>query len=187
MAYYYLIAQLPSLVYDQKPPMSSLEFKEMARSYMNKKDGSLIDRISFNFDFSKKLKTGCNFIDNWLNWELALRMNLAKQRVIRLKRENVQMAEPPAFPTEAVMTALKAIDEQSPLEGELLIDKARWSVIDDFAGNSYFGRNNVYAYYLKLLILERRQTFNSEKGFEEYKSLYAFIVESAQKTLGEHK
>jgi len=167
--------------------MSSLEFKAIAISHMSKKDASLIDQVSFDSDFSRKIKTGCKFIDNWFNWERALRLNLAKQRVIKLKRESAQMEEPPAFPTEAVMTALKAIDEHSPLEGEYLMDKARWNVIDDFTGNSYFGRNNIYAYYLKLLLLERRQTFNNEKGFAEYKSLYAFIVESAQKTLGEHK
>jgi len=47
--------------------------------------------------------------------------------------------------------------------------------------------NNIYAYYLKLLLLERRQSFNTEKGFAEYKTLYAEILESAQKSPGETK
>jgi hypothetical protein len=76
--------------------------------------------------------------------------------------------------------ASKAIDESSPLDGEILLDKARWQAIDDLAGNDYFHRNSIFAYLLKLLLIERRMSFNVEKGFDEYKSLYTSIVESVQ-------
>jgi hypothetical protein len=113
-------------------------------------------------------------------------LNLAKERALKLKKE-VQITDIPFFPQEAAITAVKAVDEKSPLDGEILLDKARWNAIDTIAGGDYFSVNNVYAYYLKLLLLERRQAFNTEKGFAEYKTLYASILESAQNSPGETK
>ncbi|MCL2800196.1 MAG: DUF2764 family protein [Treponema sp.] len=176
------MAQLPCLIHEQKKPMSSADFKELARSQMSKKDASFLDQLSLNETSFKK--TGCSFIDKWNNWENSLRLSLAKQRAVKLKRENDQPSGAPVF-MDAAAAASKAIDETSPLDGEEVIDKARWYAIDSFTWNDFFNRNNVYAYYLKLLLLERCEAFNAEKGFAEYKSLYASIVESAQNTLGE--
>jgi len=183
-SYYYLMAQLPYLIYDQKPPMTSASFKTLAQYFLNEKDAVFMDRLSLNPVFSEK-DCGSDFIDNWKNWEYALKLNLGKERAIKLKKENLITSEPPFFPLEAAAAASKAIDEHSPLEGELVLDKARWIAIDSLAGNDNFHREGVYAYFLKLLLLERRQSFNVEKGFAEYKSLYASIVESAQHR-GEH-
>jgi hypothetical protein len=169
------MAQLPYLVYEQKPPMSSVEFLDLARSLLNRNDASLVECLSLD----PKADTGIKFIDNWYDWERDLRLYLAKQRMIKLKRENLNVAEPSAFHLEASATASKAIDENSPLEGEIIIDKARWNAIESFIGNDYFDRSNVFAYYLKLLLLERRQLFDVEKGFAEYKSLYTYCVQNA--------
>jgi hypothetical protein len=48
------------------------------------------------------------------------------------------------------------------------------------AGIDYFSKNVVFAYFLKLLLLERQQLFDTEKGFTEYKSLYVSIMENTQ-------
>ena len=183
-SYYYLMAQLPYLIYEQKPPMTSASFKTMAQYFLKDKDAVYMDKLSLNPVFSEK-NCGIGFIDNWRNWEHALKLNLGKERAIKLKKENLISAQPPFFPLEASAAASKAIDEHSPLEGEIVLDKARWFAIDSLAGNDNFHREGVYAYFLKLLLLERRQSFNVEKGFAEYKSLYASIVESAQHR-GEH-
>ena len=186
-SYYYLMAQLPYLIYEQKPPMSSESFKELARSLLNKADSVYLDFLTLNPAKANENPTGCSFIDNWHEWDKALRLNLAKERAIKLKREG-EIISPPLFPLEASAAASKAVDEHSPLDGETVIDKARWNAIDNLAGNDYFHRNTVYAYYLKLLLIERREAFNVEKGFDEYKSLYASILDSAQKnSLGEPK
>ena len=198
-SYYYLMAQLPSLVYEQKPPMSSTAFRDLAHTLMDKSDSALLGQVSLDPDPDgaksggssyKELtpSTGCEFIDNWREWERVLRLNLAKNRAVKLKRESSSTAEPPYYPADAVGIAVKAVaGELSPLDGEIFIDKARWNTIEYFAGRDYFDRNNVYAYLLKLLLLERRLSFNTEKGFSEYKSLYASIIESAHNSLGEPK
>ena len=185
---YYLIAQLPFLIYEQKPLMSSENFKSLAEQHMSKNDYNLFKHLSFEFDDLEM--TGCDFIDKYRDWELSLRQNLAVQRAIKSKLD-IPFKEP-NFNMGAAAAALKAIDEKSPLEAEFLLDKTRWNAIDDLAGNDNFNRNYLYAYYLKLLLIERREAFNDDKGFSEYKSLYASILkeyndmESVQESQGEH-
>ncbi|MDR2942200.1 MAG: DUF2764 domain-containing protein [Treponema sp.] len=188
------MAQLPFLIYEQKPPMPSAVFKALAETQLNEEDAAFLNCLSLDPDPDGKTlpsyaepapSTGCVFIDNWREWERSLRLNLAKNRAIKLKRDNLSALEPPFYPVDAVTSALKSVNADiSPLEGETLIDKARWNAIDTFAGNDYFDRNSVFAYFLKLMLIERRVSFNAERGFAEYKSLYASIIESGHNSLG---
>jgi len=196
-SYYYLMAQLPALVYDQKPPMSSGDFKALAKTLLNEEDAGLLEQLSIDPDpqsgegpayAESTQSTGCGFIDGWREWERTFRLNLSRQRATRLKRESSHSVEPPFVPADAAVTASKVvIGEASPLEAEFLVDKARWNAIEGLESNVYFHRNNIFAYFLKLLLLERRQAFNTDRGFSEYKSLYAEIVDSAHQSLGEPK
>ncbi|MCL2805447.1 MAG: hypothetical protein FWD26_05865 [Treponema sp.] len=186
--YYYLMAQLPSLFYDQKPPMSSQAFRELAVSNLNKIDADLMQYLSLEMPSdtgkkdSKKIKS-CEFINSWRQWERTLRLNLARYRFLKLHSDETAetSSELPVMPADAYATAAIAFTQEgSPLDGEILLDKARWAAIDLMTGSEYFDRNNVFAYYLKLLLMERRQLFILENGFSEYKTLYAEIMESAQ-------
>ena len=189
--YYYLMAQLPYLMYDKKPPMSSKKFKELANSQLSREDSSFLKHLSLDIDgyadpelngadtanFENIKTTGCEFVDKWKEWERTLRLNLARYRSLKLY-PNAEAIDPPVVPDDAYTAAAIAFTQDgSPLDGEILIDKARWHAIDLMTGQDYFHENNVYAYYLKLLILERRELLNAEKGFAEYKSLYAQIFE----------
>jgi hypothetical protein len=186
------VAQLPYLIYGQAVPMSSEAFKELATSLMSKRDAELLKTLRLEFwppedtdeqdSYAKAAKpSGSSFIDQWREWERVLRLNLAKLRSLKIRPEGATPAEPPAIPTDAAVTAAKAIAaSESPLEAEVFIDRARWNAIESFQGNDYFGHNTIFAYLLKLLILERRASFQAETGFSEYKSLYASILENAQ-------
>lgn len=176
-SYYYLMAQLPYLIYEQKPPMSSIEFKDTAKRLMAPADAAVFETLSLNYTGSST----CDFVRKWQEWDKNLRLNLAKQRIIKSKFEK-SFTEPQLTHLDTVAAASKAVDEHSPLEAEFLLDKARWHAIEEIAGDDYFHKNSAYAYYLKLLLMERRQSFDTDKGFTEYKSLYASIVESAQNT-----
>jgi hypothetical protein len=197
-SYYYLMAQLPFLIYEQKPPMTSGAFKELAGTILTEEDAVFMDRLAIDPAFGTAAdgsvyaqsapSTGCGFIDEWREWERSFRLNLAKHRAVKTKRESTGALEPPPYPQDAASAAQRAVSgELSPLDAELLIDKARWNAIDSLAGIDYFDRNSVYAYFLKLLLLERRHLFNVDNGLNEYKSLYAEIIESAHNSPGEPK
>ena len=215
-SYYYLMAQLPYLFYDQKPPMSSYAFKDLARPFLSKTDYTLLEGLSLEPDkkapvcadpdaaHKKASLTGCKFIDNWYAWERDLRFNVAIHRSKKLHRDTGELLNdyqscshsyPATLKDVAAVAATVVNHEGNPLEDEIFFDRERWSTIDTLAGNDYFNRNNVFAYYLKILLLERHILFNAEVGFSEYKSLYAQIIESPHEYIkdsghnstGEHK
>jgi hypothetical protein len=201
-SYYYLAAQLPFLIYGQPPPMSSRAFRELCREKLNAADGALLDICVLDPDPAGIAPggaalfgvgsspagpsyteappiTGSDFIDRWRAWERALRLNLARYRFQRLRREGAAAAEAPDYPADAAAAAKAAAALESPLEAELFLDKSRWDAIENFRGLHYFGRNTIYAYLLQLLLMERRSLFKTEEGFREYKGLYASILEKA--------
>ena len=194
-SYYYLAAQLPYLIYGQKPPMSSAEFRDLAKPLLDSTDNAFFDLVDLDpgdkneGDYKVSgpsyaddaPRCGCDFIDRWREWERTLRLNLARQRAQKAKQEGSMTVEPPALPTDAVAAVVKAMTAtESPLEAEIELDKARWDAIENMQGINYFDRNTIFAFLLKLILLERHAMFNVEKGSAEYNSLYASILESVQ-------
>ena len=188
-SYYYLAAQLPYLVYGQGVPMSSSVFKELARDALSASDAEALDYCTLDpFPASAASgssvrsyaegapKTPSAFLNLFREWERTLRLNLAKNRAARLKREGGATVDAPDYPADAATTAKIALTMESPLEAEIYLDKARWSAIESFQGISTFNENAIYAYLLKLLLMERRMAFKTEEGFSEYKALYEAIL-----------
>lgn len=182
MAYYYLGAQLPYLFYGQNPPMSSAAYKALAAELMGPGAAALLEYCTLDPDplapsYAEPASlTACDFINRWKEWERSLRLNLARNRAVKLKREG--LFDAPAYPSEAVIAAKNAMTIESPLEAEIFLDKARWEAIESFQGLSAFSENAMYAYLLKLLLMERRMAFKTEEGYTEYKGLYAAILGS---------
>ncbi|MDR1910063.1 MAG: hypothetical protein LBQ35_09155 [Spirochaetaceae bacterium] len=182
MAYYYLAAQLPALAYNQGAPMTSEAFRELALTQLSAADAALLDYCTLDpASGPEDPYTGPlpavdpAFIDKWRGWERALRLNLARFRSLKVKREGA-LPDAPDYPTGAVAAAKAAVAMDSPLEAELFLDKARWDAIEAFQGIQYFSRNTIYGYLLKLRLLERRALFKAEEGFTEYKGLYTAIL-----------
>jgi hypothetical protein len=174
--------------------MTSAAFRELAGSLLDKEDAALLDAVGLDSGAGGEgpayaedaPASGSGFIDRWREWERALRLNLARYRAGRLKRDGGASAEPPAHPADAAAAVKAAAALDSPLEAEFLLDKARWDAADHFQGIDWFDRNSIYAYLLKLLLLERRAAFQVEEGFAEYKALYASILDRVQ-SVGEAK
>ena len=207
-SYYYLGAQIPYLVYGQNPPMSSAAFRALALEHMSSADLALMNYCTldpdplvpeeaetpeaqagnlpetqsgeFNTYSVASKKVGSSLINRWKEWERTLRLNLAKERAIKFKRESL---DAPDTPPEAVLVAKNALLIESPLEAELFLDKARWDAIDNLQGLDVFSDAAMYAYLLKLLLMERRVGFNAEDGFTEYKELYNAILNSAESSM----
>jgi hypothetical protein len=174
-AYYYLVAQLPYLIYGQGVPMSSGAFKALAREKLDPADAALLDFCVLDPADAPDIASG--FLGRWLEWERALRFNLGRYRAQKLKRDFP--FDPPSYPVDAVSAAKAALALDSPLEAELSLEKARWAAIESFEGHDYFSRDRVYAYLLKLLLLERHGLFRAEEGFAEYRNIYASIMNAA--------
>jgi len=191
--YYYFVPQLSTLAYGQAPPESSAAFRVKAADVLDARDAALLGSISLdppppasepNGEAAKG--SGCDFIDGWREWERGLRLHLVALRAARLGRE---VSEEPGF-HPAAAAAAKALEAETPLEGEVAIDKARWKAVEALQGGELFHRNTIFAYLMKLLILERQASFQVEAGFSEYKTLYDSIIleeRSGAAPMGESK
>jgi hypothetical protein len=173
--------------------MGSARFRDLARARLSAEDAALLDLVGLDPQSGggrpsyaeAGRPSGSDVIDKWRDWERSLRLNLARFRALKLKREGA--LDPPVVPADAASAAQQAMTAENPLEAEIFLDRARWDAIERFQGIPAFSRDAVYAYLLKLLILERRASFKAETGFAEYKSLYASILEHARPGAGESK
>ncbi len=192
-AYYNLIPQLPALSRAGPPPMSSTAFVKLCETQLSSQDRAVLGFCSLDPDemsdtqvYLRELRhSGSDFVDDWREWERTLRLNLARYRAQKQKRaasESGAAVEPPAYPASAVSAAKAAAAIESPLEAELFLDEARWNAVESMQGVSYFGENVVFAYLLKLRLLERASLFKAEEGFSEYKALYAEILDNSGDT-----
>jgi hypothetical protein len=174
--YYYLIASLPAIQYGDKPPVAYNDFREQCNSMLSQADAALLQFCCYNPKLAIETvqPTGSIFIDLLMSRERTLNLNLAALRAAKQKRPS--LGEPPHDVPRAEAVAKAAFEMDDPLEAEIYIDKSRWGALEDMVGIDYFGVNNVYAYLLKLQLLERRQRFDTEKGFAEYRKLYDSIV-----------
>jgi hypothetical protein len=173
--YYFLISSLPYIRYEDKPPMSSEEFKTACASLLSSSDAALLQYCCYNPKVAVETvqTTGSAFVDFHLLRERTLNLNLAFLRSAKLKRPIP--GEPPHDVPRAEAVAKAAFEMEDPLEAELYIDRNRWGALDDVAGTNYFGVNNVFAYLLKLQLLERKQHLDTIKGFVVYQELYEAI------------
>jgi hypothetical protein len=159
---------------------------------MNEEDKAQLDRCSFDIgrEEASLLPPGPGeeaalsspFIREWREWERVLRLNLEHHRSQRLKKES--SGDAPEYPAGAASAAKAAASLDSPLDAELLLDKARWDAIETYQGLDNFGSDSLFAYLLKLILMERRSSFKIEEGFAEYKTLYDSIVKSGSVEMG---
>jgi hypothetical protein len=183
VAYYFLIAQLPQLKYGQEPPLSSAAFLERFGVMLSKPDAALLSLCRLGLlSGEESAPTSSALINAWRERERVLTLTLAKLRAAKLKFEDfAAAAEAPEGMDEIKALAKAAFTMEDPFEAELFLDKGRWDAIESFVGLEYFTADVVFAYFLKLLLIERRSSFKVEEGFAEYKALYAGIIESAPK------
>jgi len=173
---YYFIASLPHINYGDKPPISSFEFREQCGSFLNKRDAGFLRFCRYDAQLAIETvkPTGSSFIDLLLHRERILYLTLASLRAVKLNRPAVE--DPPQDAPRAVAAAKAAFEMDDPLEAALSIDRARWGVLDEMIGINFFGVNHVFAYLLKLQLLERKQHFDTQKGFAAHQELYDTIL-----------
>jgi hypothetical protein len=119
--------------------------------------------------------TGSAFIDLLMARERTLNLNLAYLRAAKLKRPSP--GDPPHDVPRAEAVAKAAFEMSDPLEAAIYIDKGRWGALDAMVGIDLFGVNVIFAYLMKLQLLERKQCFDAEKGSAGYQKLYDSILE----------
>ncbi len=176
MDYYYLVSQLPDISSaDTKSvlPITSEKFQEICCRFVKENEKSIIKNLSL-IPPKENTPTGSDFLDNWYSKERNLRFALAQIRAQKLKKDSVSL---PAGCTADIVTAARtAVGMDSPFSAEQFLFEYRIKLLNDISPLDYFSIDSIYAYGIRLLLVERMKKFDMEKGKISYRKIYDGIL-----------
>lgn len=174
-SYYYLMAQLPSILPHTDPPLSYSQFKELALRFLDQKDASMLEQLALT-PRKEAVSMRSALLTQWYGFEHALRLALEKMRAAKLKQEGAskEAGVSSSFDVGSIVRAVSAIED--PLAAEQFLLQARLSVVEDLRRLHHFDSDAVFGYGLALLLSERASKFKMESGRKEYHSIYTQIL-----------
>lgn len=182
-SYYYFTTTLPSLQAGASaPPVPYAEFMARASQFLSARDVATLGGASLFLPEDGSFPSAAassKLLGRYYRWELSLRNELARLRAGRLQKPLEKHIKPGDPEWDALKTAKAAFQADDPLQGELLIERDRWALIESLSVNRFFDMEHLVAYALLLQLLERRARFVKEKGQESYRTVYRSVLETA--------
>ena len=172
--YYYLVASLPLLFYDSERIPSREDFLDTCRQHVSPRHYSLL--VSASTTDLQATVPGCNILDLWRHWEISLRNELVRLRAKNRGREaQAYLVDSPGVLAPQAI-AREAFDQESPLQAEDTLNRARWKYLDELEVGHYFDIEKILVYALRLQILARKALFDEKKGREMFDKVYSEII-----------
>lgn len=178
--YYYTVSSLPYLQLEGEVHVTVDEFLEMCAVELSAGDIALVRSVKLIPEPSD-LVHGSDTpraARAYYEAEAALRNELARLRAGRLGWEAEDYirtgGEGEDFTSDVHVAerARETFQSESPLEAELLMNRARWAILDELEIGHYFDLDRLVIYYLKLLIMDRRIRMNAADGAEGFAETY---------------
>ena len=172
--YYFTAASLPLLSIENKPTITVDDFLSTCELHLTSSDFNVLKNSSIKVPDNEEALTGVALIC-W-NWEKSLRNELVKFRAGKLNVVSDEYIRPGdvAFGTGRI--ASEAVKLESPLDAENFLNAARLDFLDSLTVGHYFDLTFLVIYYLKLQIMDRISSFDSERGYEKYQEIYKNIL-----------
>ncbi len=176
MSQYYFISQLPSLdgLSETMPlPITEERFYELCDRFLNQRQAAIVSRLTLS-PSKEHEPSGSALVHAFHEKERTLRLALAAIRAE--KRKKPVETDPRTFPLETLTAARTAVDMEDPLEAERYLHQYRLRSLEELRPADMFSDESVYYYGLKLKLLARMRTFDTEKGKAAYQNIYNSIV-----------
>ena len=176
MAYYYLVSQLPNISTTEGKanlPLNGKSFIELAGRFISEDEKITLNGLSL-VPPKELTSTGSVFLDTWYEKERNLRFALAQIRAQKMKKDSITL--PPGCTADIVNIARTAVGMDSPLSAEQFLFEYRIKLLDEIRPMDNFSIDAVYAYGLKLMLVERMRKFDVENGKASYHEIYDNIL-----------
>jgi len=162
-SYPYFISTLPSLAFGEVPPMSSRDFIENSREWISDADWKALKVAVSGGENQIKNPAGIQ----WRNWEETLQNALAAARAAKLGKDQTPYLNKAGIADSLMKSAVQeAIKAENQQKAEEILDKLKWSFLDELSAAHYFDFNVALCYLLQLKILERWAALDEETGKE---------------------
>ena len=169
MAYYYLVASLVPLTLDGDVSFTPEEYYESCKYLLTSQDRKDLGYIINGQPESARHP----FVRKWLRNENQLKNAIAEARTAKANIDSHQfLRDKVEINTKNTKAIAEAFNKQNPLEKELALDKYRWKLLDEMAGDDYFGMPSIFSYAFKLRLIMRWKSLNDEKGHDVVEKLF---------------
>ncbi len=158
-SYPYLLSQLPALRFKGSDFPSVLNLLEQAEKWLTETEFAMLKVADLNDYFSRDHP--CELLKEWSEFENKLRKDLANYREShRLGHDHKTHMFPTAF-----------VKDENPLVAETKLLELRWNFLAERQNVHYDDLHALIIYSLQIQILERKASFDMEKGKERFEKL----------------
>ncbi len=167
--YYFLVASLPLLSYEQRDATEPQEFLALLAEHLSASDLALVRNATIDPP-EGTCASASPVIRAWTGFERGLRNGLVRLRAARLSTEPGHYLRPDEngdygdTSAEIGEAAREAMAHDSPLSAEDTLNRARWLFLDQLQVGHYFDLEHIAVYYLRLQIHARRRRFDHDQG-----------------------
>jgi hypothetical protein len=160
-AYYtYLISSLPLLNFSSRMPFSLEGFFVKCQNLIPEADIVRLRNLN-NENFLEI--SGEGILKDWMNFEIALRNELARIRSKDKKIDPEKFVRLPDFPQARISVIALSAHRHNVYaqDAQKLLDQERWNYLEQLSFGHYFDFEALLIYTLKLKILERWEKIES--------------------------
>lgn len=156
--YPYLVSSLPMLSFGVSAPFACAQFLEGCAAFIPEGDLGALRGV-----FVEEPSGALNpVIAKWLRFNISLKNELVKVRSSRKKMSAEKYLRPDGNAEPGLYhLALAAHRNPCPLEGEKILDIARWNFLEELSFGHHFDLDFIIIYAYKLMILERWEKINN--------------------------
>lgn len=177
MAYYSLVASLPSLRIGDEVPFSIADYIENCAQWVSERETEILKAVLLD----EPIASPCPLCAAWNNIETQLRNAVAKHRGQKLGIDFKEYLQPhDGFSGTIETLVTDAFTSTDPVELEEALDRARWSLAEELIGEEAFGFEKILAYGIQLKIVERWNQMDVSAGKEAIEAVITANTEKEQ-------
>lgn len=172
--YYFTVSSLPFLTLEGEIVLSTDQFLEACATFVQDADLRVLKNATL-LPLETDHEGGSPVTQLWWQWESAVRNELVKLRAAERGWPPEEHLKTTEYIPEAFDIAREAFTQDSPADGEEVLTRARWDILDRLEVGHYFDLDKLVIYYLRLQLLERKALMIESKGREEYQKSYEAV------------
>ena len=173
---YYLMSQLPDISAASEKsvlPITEKYYRDLCSRFLDDTQMAALNQLAL-VPPKATVKTGSKFLDSWYENERCLRYALSQIRAQKMKKDSGLI--PVSCTADIIQAARTAVGMSSPLAAENFLYEYRLSVLNSIQPIDGFSIDAVYAYGIRLMLVQRMKKFDKENGTDSYHKIYDTIL-----------
>ncbi len=179
--YYYTVASLPAVRFEEKPFLARDEFLEICRIEATPDDQDVIEnaRIFPELQEDEAPQPMPGVLGRWNELVREFSVGAAQIRAQNLGWDSERLPRAAGLDAAMAERTRTVLNEETPLKMEIALMRWLWQVVEDLETGHHFDREKLVVYHLKLqLALRRAHLTDAEAGGEEYDRQYETVAHS---------